>query len=625
MMYGSVRRPIEVGAISLVTVLWSAVAGAALLLGALHLAYWSANRRLHVDLVFAVTTLAFVGVAATEIWGMHAATPQEWGRAVWWCHVPLFFLVVGVVAFVHLYLGTGRAWLAWSIVGLRSAIFAANFAADTNFNLERVDSIERVRFLGDTVTVVGDAVVGDWQFLGLVGSALLVAYVLDACVTLWRKGGAEERRRATVIGVSILVFTASAGTYVQLVLYGVLTLPLLITPMFLAPLAAMTYELSRDLLRASTLAREVAQGKLRLELAATAANLGLGEWESSSGRIWATHKARQLFGLDGLEDAELHPWLDKVHPEDRARVTDELRRAINGTDDYVAEFRVRPDGRTTRWLAAHGRVLWVEGGRKIVLRGVVRDITESRLARDEAQELRRELAHTGRVSLLGQLASSLAHELSQPLGAILRNTEAAELMLMVPDIDREELQEVVADIRRDDHRAGLVIERMRSLLKGRQLELLPVALDGVVEDVLALVHADSDSRHVKIECQLETSLPKVQGDRVHLSQVLLNLILNAMDAVTDLTPDRRHVTVGAARNGHQTIELYVADAGDGIPPEAMNQVFEPFFTTKPAGMGMGLAITRSIVERHGGQISVSNRAGRGARFSITLPIDAEAA
>ena len=613
------------GAISLVTVLWSAVAGATLLLGILHLVFWNANRRLRVDLVFAITTLAFVGVAATEIWGMHAATPQEWGQAVRWCHVPLFVLYVGVIAFVRLYLGTGRAWLGWSLVGVRSAIFAANFASDTNFNFERIDSIERMSFMGDTVTVVGDAVVGDWQFLGLGSTLLLVVYVLDACVTLWRRGGAEERRRATVIGGAIVVFAASAGTYVQLVLFGIVKLPLLITPMFLAPLAGMTYELSRDLLRASTLAREVAEGKLRLELAATAANLGLGEWDSSSGRVWATRKALQLFGLDDDAGPDMQRWLEKVHADDRARVKDELWRAVGSIDDYVTEFRVCPDGHATRWLAAHGRVVSFDDGRRKVLRGVVRDVTDSRLARDEAQELRRELAHTGRVSLLGQLASSLAHELSQPLGAILRNTEAAELMLQAPTIDREELQELVADIRRDDHRAGLVIERMRSLLKGRQLELLPVALDGVVQDVLALVHGDSESRHVKIDCQVEPSLPKVQGDRVHLSQVLLNLILNAMDAVANLAPDRRRVVVGAARNGERTIELYVADAGDGIAPGAVNQVFEPFYTTKPAGMGMGLAITRSIVERHGGRISLSNATGQGARFNVTLPIDAEAA
>jgi two-component system sensor kinase FixL len=229
------------------------------------------------------------------------------------------------------------------------------------------------------------------------------------------------------------------------------------------------------------------------------------------------------------------------------------------------------------------------------------------------------------VSLLGQLASSLAHELSQPLGAILRNTEAAELMLKAPAIDRDELQEIVADINRDDRRAGLVIERMRALLKDGQLELLPVALDGIVQDVLALVHVDSESRHVTIDRRLEPSLPKVHGDRIHLSQVLLNLILNAMDAVADLTPDRRRVVVGVGRCDERTVELYVADAGEGVRPDALARIFEPFYTTKTAGMGMGLAISRAIVEQHGGQINARNEPGRGARFSVMLPIDGRAA
>lgn len=613
------------GAVSPVTVLWSLVAGATLLLAMLHLLYWTANRRLSVDLAFVITALAFVGVAATELWTMHASTAQEWGRAVKWCHVPLFFLIVGIVAFVHLYLGTGRAWLGWSLVALRSVIFGANLVADPNFNFDRIESIERVGFLGDTVTIVGNAVVSEWQFLGLASSALLVVYVLDASVTLWRRGGEESRRRALVIGGSMVVFALFAAVHVQLVLFGLARLPFLITPMFIAPLAGMIYELSRDLLRASALAREVASGEMSLDLAATAADLGLGEWESNSGRIRSTPKARQIFGLETVREPEAQLWLEKIHPDDRARVKEGLEQAVRGKEDYVAEFRVCLDGSRPHWLAARGRAEQVGTSRQVVLRGVVRDVTENRAARAEAEELRAELAHSGRVSLLGQLASSLAHELSQPLGAILRNTEAAELMLQAPAIDRDELQEVLADIRRDDHRAGLVIERMRALLKDRRLEMLPVALDDLVQDMLALVHADSNSRHVTIDCELAPSLPKVRGDRVQLSQVLLNLILNAMDAVAGLAPDRRRVVVGAGSRDERTVEMYVEDAGEGIGADALARIFEPFYTTKTTGMGMGLAISRTIVELHGGQIHVRNDPGRGARFSVMLPVDGVAA
>ena len=616
---------IDMGAVSPVTVLWSLVAGATALLSAVHFWIWIANREARVHLAFAITATAFVGLAFIELWQMHASTAQEWGEAGMWLHLPVYFLFLGVVAFVHLYLGTGRAWLAWSVIGLRSAIFAMNFVPGKFFNFERIDSIERIRFLGDAVTVVGDAVVSRWQFLGIVSCVLLLAYVFDASVTLWRRRDIEGRRRAMVIGGSIFAFFAVAVSLGNLVLYGVVTMPLLHAPAFLAPLAAMTYELSRDLFRASMLAREVTHGELRLELAATAADLGLGEWDSGSGRIWATNKARQLFGFDEAEEPAPQQWLDRIHPDDRDRVKEGLDRSVSGNEDYVAEFRVSTDGQGTRWLTARGRASSADGGRRVVWRGVVRDVTQSRLEHDETLELRRELAHSGRVSMLGQLASSIAHELSQPLGAILRNTEAAELMLKASTVDRESLQELVADIQRDDRRAGLVIERLRSLLKRRELELQPLAVDGIVQDVLTLVHPDSASRHIRIDCRLEASLPKVQGDRVHLSQVLLNLLLNAMDAVTDLTPDRRRVVVGAAKNGAGTIELYVADAGHGVVPDAAARVFEPFFTTKPTGMGMGLAVSRSIVERHGGRIVLKNEPGWGARFSVELPIETDVA
>ena len=613
------------GAVSHVTVLWALVAGATALLSAVHFWFWIANRQARAHLVFAFTAMAFVGVVYTELWQMHASTAQEWAEVAKWTHLPVYFLFLGIVAFVHLYFGTGRAWLGWSVIGLRSAIFAITFVSGKSFNFERIDSIERLRFLGQTVTVVGDAVASRWQVLAIASCVLLLAYVLDASVTLWRRGGTEERRRAIVIGGSIFVFFAVAAGYGQLVVFGVMTMPLLHAPTFLAPLAAMTYELSRDLLRASLLAGEVTRGKVRLELAATAADLGLGEWDSESGHIWATSKARQLFGFGETEQPALQRWLDRIHPDDRARVTEGLARSVRDNEDYVAEFRVSHEGRGTRWLTARGRVSAMGPGKGSVLRGVVRDVTEYRKEHDETLELRRELAHTGRVSMLGQLASSLAHELSQPLGAILRNTEAAELMLRASTVDREALQELVADIQRDDRRAGLVIERLRSLLKRRELDLQPLAVDGIVQDVLTLVHSDSAARHIHIDCRLDPSLPAVQGDRVHLSQVLLNLLLNAMDAVADLTPDRRRVVVGAGKNGDGTIELYVADAGIGVPPDAVAQVFEPFFTTKPAGMGMGLAISRSIVESHGGRISVSNEPGQGARFSVVLPTDMEAA
>src|SRR6188768_4099935 len=182
--------PGSIDSLSHVTVIWSMIAAGALLLGVVHAARWVLDRQARVDLTFAVVAISFTGVAYTELGGMHAGTPEAWGAWLQWCHLPLFGLIVGTVLFVDRYFGTGRRWLFWSIIGLRALILVLNFALPPNFNFAAIDSIERIKFLGEAVTVVDEAVTSRLQFLGLVTSGLLAIYVLDAAVTLWRQGGA---------------------------------------------------------------------------------------------------------------------------------------------------------------------------------------------------------------------------------------------------------------------------------------------------------------------------------------------------------------------------------------------------------------------------------------------------
>lgn len=607
-----------------VTVVWSMIAAFAALLGIVHLARWALDRESRVDLTFSLVAFCFVGVAFGELVCMHALTAADWGEAVRWLHVPLWGLVVFTVLFVHQYLGAGKPWLVWAIIGVRTVILAINFATDSNFNFAKIHSIERAPFLGERVSVVGEAVTGRFQILGLISSVLLVAYVLEATVTLWRRGGADDRRRAVTIGGSVCAFTLIASSATQLVIWQVAQLPFLITPAFAVPLLAMSMELGRDLLRASALARALRETRSRLELAAGSANLGLWEWNGQTGRVWATGKACEMFGLTAADTADYRHWLDRVHPDDVPRLVHEMERALASGAECSVEFRILTGGAEPRWILARGRAEASLPGKRAHVRGVVRDVSEERRAQCETQELRQELMHTGRVSLLGQLSSSLAHELSQPLGAILRNSEAAAMMLRAPTVDREELQAIVADIQRDDRRAGQVIDRLRALLKWRQVELLPTSVDGLIQDVLTLVRPDASLRHVYIESRLTPGLPAVDGDRVHLSQVLLNLFLNAMDAVSESPPDRWRVVVGARQRDARTVEIYVSDSGPGVPEDRIGKIFDPFFTTKASGMGMGLSVSRAIVESHGGQIDVRNETEGGATFSVTLPV-AEAA
>ena len=243
----------------------------------------------------------------------------------------------------------------------------------------------------------------------------------------------------------------------------------------------------------------------------------------------------------------------------------------------------------------------------------------NRQTRQELEELRAELARAGRVTALGQLASALAHELSQPLSAILRNAEAAELHLNGPHPDLDELRAIVTDIRKDDQRAGDVIEQMRSLIKRRTLQMHPLALNEVVEDVISLVHSDALARHVALDYVMTPGLPLVSGDRVHLSQVLLNLIINGMDATQASPAYNKRVVIEARPREEGRVEVAVTDSGPGLPAAAIAKVFDPFYTTKSGGLGMGLPISRTIIEAHGGRLWAERAPqGSGLTFRFTL-------
>ena len=282
-------------------------------------------------------------------------------------------------------------------------------------------------------------------------------------------------------------------------------------------------------------------------------------------------------------------------------------------------FTVQPFLLQTRWFrVAAFAALFGCGG--FTTWGLVR-----RRHQREMQELERtrqhqvELAHVARVSSMGQLASSLAHELNQPLGAILRNAEAAELFLQDSSPDLDEVRAILADIRKDDQRAGEVIDRMRALMKRREVEHRRLDLNLLAGEVVALVRPDAEMRRVRLAFESNPALPPVHGDGVQLQQVMLNLLLNALDALNDHPPERRLITV-SSRPAGAAVEVAVSDTGPGIPADKLPQIFEPFYTSKPNGLGMGLTISRSIVETHRGRIRAENNPAGGVTFTLTLPV-----
>jgi signal transduction histidine kinase len=238
-----------------------------------------------------------------------------------------------------------------------------------------------------------------------------------------------------------------------------------------------------------------------------------------------------------------------------------------------------------------------------------------------AQRQQMDLAHASRLTMVGELTASIAHEINQPLGAILSNAETAEILLGSKQPHLEEVQQILADIRKDDLRASEVIRRMRELLLKRELELKLIDLNAVASDVLRLVDGETHRRGVEIEKQFADILPVVRGDVIHLQQVLLNLIINGMEAMSELSESNRRLTMRTVYDGKGNVEVAVEDLGPGIPPDRLPRLFDSFFTTKTHGMGLGLSIVRSIVEAHGGRIWAENSPSGGACFRFTLPVN----
>jgi two-component system sensor kinase FixL len=238
----------------------------------------------------------------------------------------------------------------------------------------------------------------------------------------------------------------------------------------------------------------------------------------------------------------------------------------------------------------------------------------------EGQRLRQDLAHVGRVSTMGELTASLAHELNQPLTAILSNAQTAQRMLTSDKADLGELREILGDIVEDDKRAGEVIHRLRGFLRKSNIELAALDIGELVGQVARLANSDAILRNVAIRLELAPGLPPVCGDRVQLQQVILNLLMNGLDAMRESGEGERTLVLRTESGGPASVVVAVEDSGVGIDEADLDHVFHAFYTTKPDGLGMGLAIARSIVEAHGGRLQARNNPRSGATFSFTLPV-----
>jgi PAS domain S-box-containing protein len=361
----------------------------------------------------------------------------------------------------------------------------------------------------------------------------------------------------------------------------------------------------------------------RLELALMGADLGLWDWNLETREVVINDRWAEMLGYT-LDETQPHydGWARLVHPEDLPQVMAALRGHLQGAlPFYEIEHRLRTKTGEWKWVLSRGKVLERDGkGRPVRAAGTHMDISvrkelEARLWMEHDQ-----LCHAQRLTIAGELATMMAHELNQPLSGIANYVGAA--ILGFPGVWRTEpeLRETLDEILRLSNRASDVIRGIRDLVRKQTSEPEAVCLPTILGEIFSLIRHDLVRRQIAPELQIPPDLPRVWGHKLQLQQMLLNLILNAVDAMQERDKGERRLTVSAEVNHDRELTLRISDTGPGIAPEIIARLFQPFVTTKRDGIGLGLSLCRTIVDAHGGNISVESRPGMGATFTVTLPV-----
>jgi PAS domain S-box-containing protein len=341
-------------------------------------------------------------------------------------------------------------------------------------------------------------------------------------------------------------------------------------------------------------------------------------WKVSKDELVWSEETFRIFGYDRTTKPNVKLALQRVHPDDLALVEQAVERAAKDGEDYEHEYRLlMPDGAVKYVQVAARRVTRESSGVEFV--GAVMDVTARKHAEEALRKAQAELAHVARVMTMGEFAASIAHEISQPLGAIVANADAGQRWLAGSTPNLDQARESVGLIMSDANRAADIIKRIRTLIKKADTEKIPLNINDAIREVIALAEGEARRNVVVLRTELAEDLPPVVGDRVQLQQVILNLAMNGIEAMSSVADRPRHLLVCSRRYEPDHLLVALQDVGVGIESESLKKIFDAFYTTKPQGIGMGLAIARSIIENHGGRLWAARNDGPGMTFQFALP------
>jgi two-component system sensor kinase FixL len=574
---------------SWVTIIWAMIASACLTLALVHALVWWLRRDARANLLFALSAVATAAFAGCELWMMRSETPEAFGMAMRWTHVPAWVLILSLVGFVRFYLRAGRLWLAWMVCGLRTLSLILNFVCTPNLNYREITGLLHVSFLGETVAVA-EGVPNPWMLIGQLSLLFLVIFVADAAITVWRRG---DRRQALLVGGSI-VFWAMAGTVQAiLVLWGIIHAPITTSLFYMGIVAAMGYELSREVLRAARLSDDLRESQQRMDLAARAANLGIWVRDLVRNDNWATDEWRALLGFGKSDRIDLNGFLQKLHPEDREAVSQTFAKALDSEDGYETEYRVvLPDGRI-RWIASRGRVTFNGARKPVLMRGASLDITKRKQAEEAAHNLSGRLIYAQEVERT-RIARDLHDDLSQSLALL---SIELEVFGQSQPAELEKIQEFSAQVKR----LSSEVHRLSHDLHPAKLEQL-----GLVAAVRGFCKEFAAAHEMAIEFA-DRSVPRaVPGDTALCLYRIAQEGLHNVVKHSGGTAARVELTMEGSE-----LRLVIADDGVGFDPETMR-----------ANGSLGLISMGERARFVHGLLSLESHVGRGTRVEVRVPIAA---